>query len=268
MAKIIFLGTASSIPTSTRDNTSFLFIHKKDTLLIDCPGSVVQKLLKAGVDFKRLKNVIITHEHPDHIYGIIHLIHTQNYLKHTLNIFGNIHTIKIIKRLVMMFHFNKRTYPRINYIDVFKRHLVSSRKHLSADAAGFFYRRGDLKLMAFRNRHICDSWGLRFHFGKKSLVYTSDTRFSPKILQLAETAGYLIHDCTASSSYFKRHPSLYTMHTDAKTLTEHFQGQAKTKLIPIHFLLLREGEEERIRKELKPLGRKVIFVKDFQAISL
>ena len=57
MTKLIFLGTSSSIPTKTRDNTSFVFSQKKLKLLIDCPGSIIQKLIKADIDFRKLQNI-------------------------------------------------------------------------------------------------------------------------------------------------------------------------------------------------------------------
>jgi ribonuclease Z len=251
MPKIIFLGTACSIPTKERDNTSFLFLYKKEIFLVDCPGSIVQKLMKVRIDYKKLKNVIITHQHPDHIYGIVSLIHTQAHLNDSLHIFTNFECIKIIKKLVKIFSLNKKPYPRINYYNVFKTNP--------------FYSKNRLKLEAIKNKHIKNSFGIKFTFGKKSLFYSSDTSFYPKMLEKIKKVDYLIHDCTATSNYFKKHPQLYKMHTCAKDLKDYLESK-DIKLIPIHFLLLEE-EERGIKKELKDL-KKVIFVRDFQKISL
>jgi len=259
MAKIIFLGTASSIPTKTRDNTSLLFIDKKLAFLIDCPGAIVQKLLKARVDFRKLHNVIITHHHPDHIYGIISLIHTQYLLNDRLNIYSNDITIRMVKKLVRIFKLNRKGFPKIKYFDVFK----SNRKGITPP----FYRQKNLKLTAIKNKHAKDSFGIRCAFGKKSLLYTSDTSFYPSMLRKEKNINYLIHDCTASSAYFKKHPSLYTMHTNAKQVAQYLEDKPQIKLIPVHFLLLRKDEEKRIRKELSSL-KNTLFVKDFQTIYL
>ena len=152
MAKIIFLGTASSIPTKDRDNTSFVFTHKSHTFLIDCPGAIVHKLLKANVDFKKLQNVVITHQHPDHIYGIISLIHTQAGLNDRLNIFTNNRCKKVIENLRVLFELNRDKFPKIHYIDVF------SQDH--------FYSKSGLKMKAIRNKHMRGSFGVKFSFGK------------------------------------------------------------------------------------------------------
>jgi ribonuclease Z len=254
MAKIVFLGTSSSIPTKKRDNTSFLLLYKKQIVLIDCPGAVVHKLLKAGIDFKTLQNVIITHQHPDHIYGIVSLIHSQAYLNNTLNIFSNTACISLIRKLTELFNLRKKHYPKVNYINVFRKKV--------------FYQNNGLKISAIKNQHIAGSFGVKVKIGQKLLVYSSDTSFSADILKYSRNADYIIHDCTASSAYFKKHPLLYKMHTCAKDLSQYLKNNGCAKLIPVHFLLLEKGEEKRIRQELAPLRRRVVFVKDFQEIIL
>ena len=161
--------------------------------------------------------------------------------------------LKIIKKLVKIFELDKKYYPKISYINALKKSTC--------------YRQGNLRLRAIKNDHIKDSFGIKFEFEKKALFYTSDTSFSSKMLKKAERLDYLIHDCTASSSYFKKHPTLYKMHTNAKDLAKYLKLKPKIKTIPVHFLLLRKGEEKRIRKELKAI-KNVIFVKDFQGIFL
>ncbi|UCG34652.1 MAG: ribonuclease Z [Candidatus Omnitrophota bacterium] len=254
MAKIIFLGTASSIPTKDRDNTAFVFIHKSQTFLIDCPGAIVHKLLKANVDFKKLQNVVITHEHPDHIYGIISLIHTQAGLNDRLNIFTNNRCKKIVESLRALFNLDRDKFPQIHYIDVFKKNP--------------FYSKDGLRLSSIENKHMQGSFGVKFSSGKKSLFYTSDTSFSASMIEKAGKLNYLIHDCTGPSSSFSPGSKINLMHTDSKTLSEYLKDKPDTKLIPVHFLLLKKGEEKRIRAELKPLGKRCVFVKDFEVVRL
>ncbi|MCM8787776.1 MAG: ribonuclease Z [Candidatus Omnitrophica bacterium] len=255
MAKIILLGTSSSIPTKKRDNTSFLFIYKNQLFLIDCPGSIVQKLLKVKIDFRKLQNIIITHEHPDHIYGIISLIHSQMYFNKLLNIFTNKTCIKIIKKLTKIFDLDKPNFLKIKFFDVFENET--------------FYKYNDLELSALKTKHIKNSFGVKFTFAKKTIIYSSDTAFNEGILQEGVKIDYLIHDCTASSSYFKKYPQLYKMHTCSKDLANYLQKNKNIKkLIPIHFLLLDKKEEQRIKNELAILGNKVIFPKDFSKLRL
>tara|TARA_B100000315_G_C14537511_1_gene569202 strand:- start:919 stop:1686 length:768 start_codon:yes stop_codon:yes gene_type:complete len=255
MAKITFLGTSSSIPTKTRDNTSFLFEYKKDIFLIDCPGSLRQKFLKLGVPYKKVNRIIITHQHLDHIYGIISFIHSQGYLNTgTITIYSNPDCIRLVKKLINLFNLTRPQFPKIRYRNAFKSSL--------------FFKKPGLTLKAIRNKHIKDSFGVKFVFGSKSLFYSSDTSFSAKTLKEAGNFNYLIHDCTASSSYFKRYPLLYRMHTNAGELSKFLEDKPKIKLIPIHFLLLEKNEEKKIQAEFKAFKKQVIFAKDFEKLSL
>ena len=122
MAKITFLGTASSIPSKDRDNTSFLLTHKKENILIDCPGSTAQKLLKIGIPFTKVRQLIITHHHIDHIYGLVSLIHTQGFINtNPITIYTNYPCIKLIKQLVKIFRLGRKQFPRINYVNVYQK---------------------------------------------------------------------------------------------------------------------------------------------------
>ena len=255
MAKIIFLGTSASIPTRNRDNTSFAFIQKKDLFLIDCPGALPHKLLRTGIDFKKVKNIIITHHHPDHFYGIFGLIHAQAYLNKNLNVFSNTPTIELLKELLKKMGLTKKSFPKVTFLNVFKSKKTS------------FYANTSLKIKAIKNKHIRDSFGVVFSWGKKRILYSSDTAKAPEIIKEAKSCDYLIHDCTASSSFFKKYPRLYRMHTDSKSLARVFKDTPLKKIIPVHFLLLRKGEEERIKKELEVLGEKLLLVSDFDSLS-
>ena len=252
MAKLIFLGTSSSIPTKTRDNTSFVFSQKKLKLLIDCPGSIIQKLIKADIDFRKLQNIVITHQHPDHIYGITSLIHTQHLLNDKLNIFSNSSCIKIIKQLVELFDLKGSDYPKINYINVFGNEA--------------FLRKEGIKFEAIKNVHTKDSFGIRISTSNKKIFYSSDTCFSSKMLKKAGRLNYLIHDCTASSGYFKKYPKLYKIHTQAKALADYLKDKPYTKLIPVHFLLLDKNEEGKIKQELKPIKSQLLIPQDFKTV--
>jgi len=69
-----FLGTSGSVPSAERDTTSIVVVVPAGAVLIDCGGSPIQKLRRAGVDPQALAAVVITHIHPDHSYGLPALV--------------------------------------------------------------------------------------------------------------------------------------------------------------------------------------------------
>src|SRR5262249_50096257 len=64
-----------------RDNTSLVFVGDGESVLVDCGGSPVQKLLLAAVDPSTLTHVIITHIHADHAYGLPALVQGLRLMK-------------------------------------------------------------------------------------------------------------------------------------------------------------------------------------------
>lgn len=53
-----------------RDNTYMVVEGRESSILIDCGGSPLHKLRAVGVDLDTLDSLIVTHHHPDHIYGV------------------------------------------------------------------------------------------------------------------------------------------------------------------------------------------------------
>lgn len=69
MATLHLLGTGAAVSDPHRTTTMLAFAEENDTVVVDCGGDVVQRLLQAGVDLDTISSLIITHEHPDHVSG-------------------------------------------------------------------------------------------------------------------------------------------------------------------------------------------------------
>lgn len=254
--KILFLGTASSIATQERDNTSLLIqeSRNKNLILIDCPGCLVLKLKKVNLNYARLNKVIITHHHPDHIYGLISLIHSQYKVNRKLTIFSSKFTERIIKQLLKLFNLApEKGYPKVNFVNVFSQK--------------YFLKTPTLKISALKNKHCRGSFGVNILYKNKNIVYSSDTALTKRIEKFINNNTYLIHDCTASSKFFRKYPSLYNLHTEATQLKKLALKKKPRLLIPIHFLLLRKNELSIIKKELQQV-EKVFFPQDFSYLYI
>ena len=67
MARIIALGTAAAVPAEAHGNTYLAVEGKDGYLLIDCAGSPLLRLERAGLALDRWQGLIITHFHPDQV---------------------------------------------------------------------------------------------------------------------------------------------------------------------------------------------------------
>jgi ribonuclease Z len=76
MFEIVFLGTSASAPSVARNLSASMVLHKQYRFLIDCGEGTQRQLLKSGLGFKRLKRILLTNGHLDHILGLGGLIST------------------------------------------------------------------------------------------------------------------------------------------------------------------------------------------------
>ncbi len=72
--KIRFVGTGSAKTNLKRFHTSFIISRDVDNILIDCGDGISRKLAELQINLNSIKNILITHTHPDHFSGIAALL--------------------------------------------------------------------------------------------------------------------------------------------------------------------------------------------------
>jgi len=255
----IFLGTAGSVPSIDRDNTAVLLKNGAECILVDCPGSVAQKLLRSNIDYRAVTHIILTHEHPDHIYGMPSLLHCLAMAKiPVVRLYCSRQGEKAIQGLLrsLKLHTTKGL-PRLDFVNVFKQTV--------------FYRSRRVFIQTVKNHHIKQSFGVKVFYRaeNKTLVYSSDTAKSSRLIRASLNCDYLIHDCSADSAYFKNNPRFSKKHTSSKQLSE-IAAAAKVKtLIPIHFYGSSPAFFVKIKKELRSnYTGKILIPKDLQILNI
>jgi len=186
-----FLGTSGSIPTAVRDTTSIVVVVPDGALLIDCGGSPVQKLRRAGVDPQALVSVVITHIHPDHSYGLPALVRNLAVLgrQAPLTIYCRPEHVEPLRSLLSLFS----TLERPGMFALTIRAI-----DLAEDVHAFDL--GPLSVRTSPNEHSAmPNFAVRVDVARRrSVVYSSDTRPCDAVVALARGADTLVHDATYS----------------------------------------------------------------------
>ncbi len=258
MSEICFLGTGGSVATVERDNTSFLIRHNADLILIDCPGSVIQKVKKLGFEPTDIQSILVTHIHPDHVYGLPSFIHSLMLTECQVDLFGSEKAIDFCARFLELFHLlDEKIKCRIRFFP------------LGPDQN--FTLASVIECTTKKVPHNESSLGFGFYFDTsgQSVYYSGDTPAHPPLFESAAGADYLIHDCSAPSRFFRKFPSLKTKHTNPLELGRYAQEAGIKCLIPCHFFGEFEYSLVEVEQEIREnYSGKLIVPEDFMRITL
>ena len=78
MFDLVFLGTAAAAPTADRGSPALLVGRGPSRFLVDCGEGTQRQLLRAGLGFRGLGHVLLTHAHLDHVGGLPGLAATRD----------------------------------------------------------------------------------------------------------------------------------------------------------------------------------------------
>ena len=258
MAEIIFLGTGGWVATPQRDNFSILLRAGGELILVDCPGSVTAKLRKLNFDARRVSTLLITHVHPDHIYGLPSLVHSLILERGEIRLLGSEETVAFARRLLDLFGLRKKGVgTRVRF------QVVRPGKAQRLGRAGY--------LRAFRVPHHSSS--LAYHLfleeGRKEILFSGDTPVHGPLFRKARAIDYLVHEASAPARYFEKFPKLYGIHTSAFDLGSWSRDAGVKCLIPCHFLADVWSSPAEIRTEIRRSFKgRLIVPRDFQRVSL
>ncbi len=184
--EIIILGSGTGVPSIRRGAPGFALKLGKETFLFDSGSGTLNRLLRAGIDYREIDYIFYSHFHPDHVAELVPFMfackyHTQPRTK-KLKLFGppglkryygNIH--KLYKRWI-----RPETY-RIQ-INELKGNPRKSR---------------EWTVSTRRLQHSKASIGYRVRLTNgKTIVYSGDTNFSKSLIDLSRDADLLILECS------------------------------------------------------------------------
>ena len=188
-SRLVMLGTGGALETATRDNTSLAFDLGDRAVLVDCPGSVGLKLLRAGIDPVRLAAVVVTHGHPDHIYGFPSLVHNLWMIDRErpvgrLPVHAPAEEIRKLQDLLAIFDLDRRA-------TFLEYHPLPE-----TPGAEFFVQDGH-RLSAHPVDHGPPAYAVRWDTaGGRRVVHSTDTRPVDALAEFGRGADFFLHEAT------------------------------------------------------------------------
>jgi ribonuclease Z len=191
MPRLIVLGSAAAVSDEYHDNTHLLLEGEKSVVLIDCGSNPVVKMKRFGIHYDRLTDMVLTHFHPDHVYGVPILLMDMWLLgrKKPLKVHGLSHCIERTEDMMLSFSWN--TWP--NFFPVAFHRIVERPSTLVLDNE-------DFRIFAWPVKHYIPTIGLRIEVKMtgKIVGYSCDTEPVPNVIEIARHADLLLHEAAGA----------------------------------------------------------------------
>lgn len=194
--KVTFLGTGAG--NSSRRAHTCIAVECPDgtNLLLDASSgnSALRHAAAAGIDIRKFDDVLLSHDHPDHMSGI-------DFIQFDRAIFSE-ETVPL------------RVHASYEALEGLKRHSITTRLNIR-DISGDFGRNYEgRKLLQWKPAapghaielgprttawhfpadHITGASGWRVESDGKAIVFSGDTRYSPQLVEASQGVDLLIHE--------------------------------------------------------------------------
>lgn len=253
MVRLIILGTAAAVSDAEHDNTHFLLQSDQGrAVLVDCGSNPLGKLARHGVHYEQLTDLILTHFHPDHVYGVPILL-MQMWLmgrRAPLHVHGLHHCLYRFEEMVSAFMVD--TWP-----DFFPLHLHC----LPEQPDTLVLDDADFRIRAWPTRHFIPTIGLRIEVKASGQVigYSGDTEPIPNIIALAQGVDWLLHEATGEGEG----------HSSAAQAGEMAALAGAQRLVLIHYPVGDETEPAHLLAEARAaFGGSVRLAQDHDVYPL
>ncbi|WOX79362.1 ribonuclease Z [Candidatus Shikimatogenerans bostrichidophilus] len=231
---ITILGCNSSLPTRNFYPTSQILYMRENYFLIDCGEGTQVQLIKAKIKINKINNILISHLHGDHYYGIMGILSTYQLLgrKNPLNIYSPNGLKNIIyenfkwskSNITYPLNFiilKTRKYQKIYENDNVKIYIIPLKHKIYTN--GFLFKEKkrlrnlniknvnkikEIKISDYlnikkgkdfikKNGQIIPNNYLTFKPNKPlSYAFCTDTSYSPKITKYLKNVDLLYHEST------------------------------------------------------------------------
>jgi ribonuclease Z len=135
--EITFLGTASMVPTKERNVQGIYLEYKGEGILVDCGEGTQRQMNIAGINRLKVKRVLISHWHGDHVSGLIGLIQTLGNTEEPgkLIIYGPKGTRMHVDHLLNSCIFDLRLELDVNELNIKHKNVIFENEDYMIEAA-------------------------------------------------------------------------------------------------------------------------------------
>jgi ribonuclease Z len=241
--QVHLLGSGAALVSARRSNT-MLAVSVGPTVLIDCSGTPMRALLAAGLGPASLTDVVLTHEHPDHLYGLVSLVHELSLVGRSsprapLRVLGLERAIGRASRLLEAAGLRPGAVRGLE--------LRLDPLPLATQATVI----GEATFTTFPVAHSVPALGVRLSEERaggppRAIVCSGDTAPTAAVIEASQGADLLFHECSSFTD-----AEALPGHTTLSQVPELAASTTASRIVLVHLPPVSPAAEEVVRRDLE-----------------
>lgn len=232
------LGSSSTLTPPGEASASLALSNGKRVILIDAGGDIPARLRDSGLKRDDVTDVVVTHSHPDHTYGLPFFSHSYYHDHREVNCWSTDEALPRLRKSLEAYELQSPD-----------KYVTFDFREVSTDSVETLDLSDNLTVKSIPNEHSRPGFGLSLRSSKQHVVFSGDTTPCEPVKTAARDADVLLHDCQglhAYRRYFKE------SHTSARELGRLASEAGVGTLIPFHHNLTEiPGSKEEITGEIR-----------------
>lgn len=266
MTKLTMLGTGNGV-TLDLYNTCFVIQNENGSFLVDTGGSIeiIKRLKKINIGIKDIKHIFISHNHTDHILGLIWMFKKLNRvqingeIKTKVNIYCNDVVYESIIGVSKYVLPEKVLSGALAAVDF---HILKDNEQVEIN--GINYTFFDIKARGTKQ------FGFECNINEKRLVFLGDETINPELYDRVGGSDYVMHEVFCLDSEESIFGAYEKNHSTVKTASE-VMNKLEVKNLILYHTEESHGDERKVlyEKEGKEnFNGKICVPNDFEEIVL
>jgi ribonuclease Z len=299
--RVIFLGTAGSVPTVERSLPAVLIKRQNEQLMFDCGEGIQRQMIKAKVGFHKKTKIFISHMHGDHVLGLPGLLQTMALMdrQKKIEIYGPEGIKQFLECVREILHFGL-TFP-VEIHEIYDAGVLCEEKDYIVEAAksnhvvtslayafvekprpGKFYpekaralgvpegelwsrlQHGD-KVKLPNRRVISPEQVMGLPRQGRKIVYTGDTRPFKGFAKFAAGADLVIHDATLDDALTEK--AAEDGHSTPSQAAEEAR-KAEAKQLVLTHISARYTDTRLLLEQAQKFFKNTLVAEDFMELEL
>jgi ribonuclease Z len=246
VVRVVTLGTAAAVADEGHANTYLAIEGDKGFWLVDCGASPLARMRRVGLSPERLCGLIITHFHPDHVFGVPILLMNMWLLGRSdpLYVYGLPDVIERFETMMDLFRWAE--WPGFFPVPC---------RVVTEEVGALVLEDQCLRITSAPVQHLVPTLGLRIENKSNGgvLAFSGDTSPCDAVVTLAQDASILIHEAAKNT----------LGHSSAAQAGEIARRAAAGRLVLIHYRPSPCKYERWLEEAATAFGGPVELAQDF-----